>query len=83
MTGLREFKKNGRGCFNCSKNISQAQNGCKLVKNGYRFVKLRKYLYFCFFMQQRKIFSSNKTTAIPKQLQNAPKKIATCDFCKK
>ena len=41
-----ENKKNGRGCFNCSENISQAQNGCELVKNGYRFVKLRKYLCF-------------------------------------
>lgn len=33
-----------RGCFNCSENISQAQNSCKLVKNGFRFAKLRKYL---------------------------------------
>ena len=29
-----ENKKNGRGCFNCSENISQAQNGCELVENG-------------------------------------------------
>ena len=71
---LDQGKKNGRGCFNCSENISQAQNGCKLVKNGYRFVKLRKHLYFCFFTQQRKIFSSTERTFSPKQLQNAPKK---------
>ena len=37
-------QKNGRGCFNCSENVSQAQNGCKFVKNGYHFAKLRKYL---------------------------------------
>ena len=54
--------------------ILSSSNGCELVKNGYRFAKLRKYLWFCLFMQQRKIFSLNKTTAIPKQLQNAPKK---------
>ena len=39
---IERVQKNGRGCFNCSENVSQAQNGCKLVKNGYRFVKLAK-----------------------------------------
>ena len=67
-------QKNGRGCFNCSENVSQAQNGCKLVKNGYRFAKLRKYLCFGFFMQQRKIFCSIKRTFSPKQTPHAPKK---------
>ena len=38
------LKEYPRGCFNCSENVSQAQNGCKLVKNAHRFVKLRKYL---------------------------------------
>jgi hypothetical protein len=28
------FERIGRGCFNCSENISQAQNGCELVENG-------------------------------------------------
>ena len=56
------------------RNILPGSNGCKLMKNGHRFVNSRKYLCFCLFMQQRKIFSLNKTTAIPKQLQNAPKK---------
>ena len=60
-------KKNGRGCLNCSENISQAQNGCKLIKNGYRFVISRKYLCFCLFMQQRKIFCSSKRPFSPKQ----------------
>ena len=42
----KERAKKWSGCFNCSENVSQAQNGCKLVKNGYRFAKLRKYLCF-------------------------------------
>ena len=67
-------KKNGRGCFNCSENVSQTEKGCKLVKNAHCFVKLRKYLCFCLFMQQRKIFYSTERTFSPKQLQNAPKK---------
>ena len=33
-------QKNGRGCFNCSENISQPQNGCELAENGQYFVKL-------------------------------------------
>ncbi len=24
-------KKNGRGCFNCSENVSQTEKGCKLI----------------------------------------------------
>ena len=54
--------------------ILPRSNGCRLVKNGYRFVKLRKYLCFCLFIQQRKIFSSTERTFSPKQTQNAPKK---------
>ena len=67
-------QKNGRGCFNCSENISQAQNVCKLAKNGYRFAKLRKYLCFQNFWKQRKIFYSTKRIFSPKQTQDAPKK---------
>ena len=73
-TGKERAKKNGRGCFNCSENISQAQNGCKLVENGYRFAKLRKYLCFCLFMQQRKIFCSNHRTSIFATNANFPEK---------
>ena len=54
--------------------ILPSSNGCKLIKNGYRFVKLRKYLYFQHFWKQRKFFCLTKTTSIPKQLQNVPKK---------
>ena len=60
--------------FRLIQKILPSSNGCKLMKNGHRFVISRKYLCFCLFMQQRKIFSLNKTIAIPKQLQNAPKK---------
>ena len=28
---IERVQKNGRGCFNCSENVSQAQNGCKLI----------------------------------------------------
>ena len=54
--------------------ILPSSNGCKLINYAHRFVISRKYLCFCLFMQQRKIFCSNKTTAIPGQLKNAPKK---------
>jgi hypothetical protein len=60
--------------FRLIRNFLSSSNGCELVKNAHSFVKLRKHLCFCLFIQQRKIFSSNKTTAIPKQLQNASKK---------
>ena len=56
------------------RNFLSSSNGCELIKNGHRFVNLRKYLCFCLFMQQRILFCSIKTTAISKQLQNAPKK---------
>ena len=62
--------------FRLIRNFLSSSNGCKLVKNAHRFVNSRKYLCFCLFMQQRKLFSLNKTTAIPKQLQNAPEKDA-------
>ena len=60
--------------------ILPRSNGCELIENGYRFANLRKYLCFYLFMQLRKIFSLNKTTAIPKQTQNAPKNSCTSDF---
>ena len=41
---ISDNKKNGRGCFNCSENISQAQISCELIENGYRLTNLRKYL---------------------------------------
>ena len=44
---IAENKKNGRGCFNCSGNVSQAQNGCKLMNYGHCFVNLQKCLCFC------------------------------------
>ena len=56
------------------RNFLPSSNGCKLIENGHSFVNLRKYLCFCFFMQQRKFFCSIKRTFSPKQLQNAPKK---------
>ena len=62
--------KNLSGC----RKFLPSSNGCKLVKNGYRFVNQRKYLCFCLFMQQRKFFSSTERTFSLKQLQNAPKK---------
>jgi len=54
--------------FRLIRNFLSSSNGCKLINHGYRFVKLRKYLCFGLFMQQRKFFSSIKTTAIPEQL---------------
>ena len=54
--------------------ILSSSNGCKLIENGYGFVNSRKYLCFAHFLKQRKFFCSNKTTAIPTQTQNAPKK---------
>ena len=62
------------GHFRLIWKILPSSNGCRLTKNGYRFAKLRKYLCFCFFIQQRKIFSSIKRTFSPKQTQNVPKK---------
>ena len=35
--------------FRLIRKILPSSNGCKLIKNGYRFVKLRKYLYFQHF----------------------------------
>ena len=60
--------------------ILSSSNGCELIENGHRFVKLRKYLCFCLFMQQRKIFSSTERTFAPKQTQYAPKNSCTSDF---
>jgi hypothetical protein len=54
--------------------------GCESEKNGHRFVNLRKHLCFWLFMQQRKIFSSNKMTAIPEQLQNTPENSRTVNI---
>ena len=44
------------------------------------FTNLQKYLCFCFFIQQRKIFCSIKRTFSPKQTQHAPKNSCTSDF---
>ena len=54
--------------------ILPSSNDCKLIYHGHRFVKLRKYLCFCLFMQQRKIFCSTERIFSPEQLQIAPKK---------
>ena len=77
---IAENKKNGRGCFNCSENISQAQNGCELIENAHRFVILRKYLCFQRFLKQRKIFCSTERTFSPKQTQDASENSCTSDF---
>ena len=61
--------------------ILSSSNGCKLIENGYRFVKLRKYLCFAHFLKQRKFFCSTERTFSPKQTQNAPKNSCTSDFC--
>ena len=60
--------------FRLIRNFLSSSNGCKLINHGHCFVISRKYLCFCFFMQQRKIFSSTERTFSPKQLQNVPKK---------
>ena len=60
--------------FRVIRKILPSSNGCRLVKNGYLFVNLRKYLCFCLFMQQRKFFSSTERTFSPKQTQNPLKK---------
>ena len=61
---MREFKKMVDQ-FCLIRKILPSSNSCKLVKNGHRFVKLRKYLCFCLFMQQRKISCTifSETTA--------------------
>ena len=56
------------------RNFLSSSNGCELINHGHRFVKLRKYLCFCYFMQQRKIFCSIKRIFSPKQQQIAPQK---------
>ena len=53
-------QKNGRGCFNCSENISQAQNGCKLMNYAHRFDNSRKYLCFQRFLKQRNFSAQAK-----------------------
>ena len=58
--------------FRLIRNFLSSSNGCKLIKNAYRFVISRKYLCFCLFMQRRKIFYSTERTFSPKQTQNAP-----------
>ena len=60
-----------------------SSNGCKLVKNGHRFVNSRKYLCFAYSLKQRKFFSSIKRTFSPKQTQNAPKNSCISNFCSK
>ena len=60
--------------FRLIRKILPSSNGCKLMNYGHCLVRLRKYLCFAHFLKQRKFFCSNKTTAIPKQTQNAPKK---------
>ena len=67
--------------FRLIRKILPSSNGCKLMNYGHRFVKLRKYLCFCYFMQQRKIFCSTERTFAPKQTQYAPKNSCTSDFC--
>ena len=37
------------GHFRLNRKILSSSNGCKLAKNGYRFVILRKYLCFQHF----------------------------------
>ena len=63
------------GHFRLNWKILPSSNGCKLIENGHRFVNLRKYLCFAHFLKQRKFFCSTKTTFIPKQLKNVPKKM--------
>ena len=57
-----------RGCFNCSENISQAQNSCELVENGLWVVNLRKHLCFQRFWKQRILFCSTERTFAPQQM---------------
>ena len=71
------------GRFSLIRNFLPNSNGCKLVKNAHCFVKLRKYLCFCLFMQQRKFFSSTERTFSPKQTQNATKNSWSSDLCLK